>query len=142
MVLSNVELHAALDQRRLMIDPEPTPRTPTVENPQCPYDTSAVDLRLGGQISVPLPEKPFVFDLRRGGLAKFLTENCRAVTIDPDGGFALQPNQFVLGNTVERITLPIVEERLCLAARVEGKSSFTSQLRQSMQASRAPSRWK
>lgn len=60
----------------------------------------------------------------RGGLARFLAENCRPATIDPDGGFALKPNQFVLGNTVERVKLPILEGQPCLAARVEGKSSF------------------
>lgn len=124
MVLSNVKIHEALDSGRLVIEPQPQPRTPTIEAPQCPYDTSAVDLTLSDQLSIPLPEKPFVFDLRKGGLARFLSDNTRPVTIDPDGGFALKPNQFVLGNTVERVGLPIVGDQPCLAARVEGKSSF------------------
>jgi dCTP deaminase len=46
------------------------------------------------------------------------------VVIDPDGGFALQPGSFVLGNTIERIELPIVSGQTSLAARVEGRSSF------------------
>ena len=51
MILSNVEIQRALDERRLIIDPEPTPRTPTADFADCPYQTSAVDLRLASEIS-------------------------------------------------------------------------------------------
>jgi deoxycytidine triphosphate deaminase len=67
VVLSNAEIQVALDAGRLILDPQPVPRQPTVEHPECPYSTSAVDLRLGSELAIPLPEKPFVFDLRRGG---------------------------------------------------------------------------
>ena len=36
----------------------------------------------------------------------------------------LAPNKFVLGNTLERVHLPIREGRPCYAARIEGRSSF------------------
>lgn len=124
MVLSHAEIQAALDAGRLIVDPQPVPRQPTVEHPECPYSTSAVDLRLGSELAIPLPEKPFVFDLRRGGVARFLSENYRKVQMDPDGGFALKPNLFVLGNTVERVGLPLAAGAPGLAGRVEGKSSF------------------
>ena len=123
MVLSNVEIHKALDSGSLIINPEPSPRFPTLDDPDCPYGTTAVDLSLGMELAIPESDKPFVFDLRRGSIAKFLSENCRKVSIDPDGGFCLQPQQFVLGKTVERVGLPIREE-CTLAARVEGRSSF------------------
>ena len=53
MILSSTELHKALDQGRLVIEPEPSPRLPTIGGPHCPYDTHSVDLRLS-----PASEKP------------------------------------------------------------------------------------
>jgi len=52
MILSNVELHKALDEKRLIIEPEPVPRFPAV-GVHCPYDTHTVDLRLGNEIAIP-----------------------------------------------------------------------------------------
>jgi hypothetical protein len=47
MILSNSAIFAALDDGRLIIDPEPSPRNPADEpNADWPYGTSAVDLRL------------------------------------------------------------------------------------------------
>ena len=54
MILSNVEIHKALDERRLVIDPEPSPRLPSIGQ-NCPYDTHSVDLTLGSEIVIPLP---------------------------------------------------------------------------------------
>lgn len=123
MILSNVAIHDAIDRGRLRIDPEPYPRQPSIEQPDCPYDTTAVDLRLGQTLSVP-KEGPFTFDLRRRvPLAKFLAETCEKHEIGP-GGYALSPNEFVLGNTLEVIELPILPDYPALAARIEGKSSF------------------
>ena len=47
MILSNIRIHEALDQKRLVLDPEPAPRTKVDSGAECPYQTSAVDLRLG-----------------------------------------------------------------------------------------------
>jgi hypothetical protein len=67
MVLSNVSIQKALDSRLLVIDPEPTPRD-TSQGPKCPYDTTAVDLRLGNEIVELCPQSPHtVIDLRNGG---------------------------------------------------------------------------
>jgi dCTP deaminase len=122
MVLSNVEIQRALDEGRLIIDPEPLPRVPTADNPDCPYDTTSVDLRLGNKLSFP-KKGPYTYDLSRKGIAQFLKENCDHKIIDPTGGFTLEPNCFVLGETLERLALPILPDRT-LAARIEGKSSF------------------
>jgi len=123
MVLSNVEIHKALDDGRLVITPEPTPRTPTSNNPDCPYNTTSVDLKLGNTLSIPKPG-PYAYDLRKPGIANFLLQNCDHVQIDPVGGFTLKTNQLVLGKTLERLTLPINPNLPTLAARTEGKSSF------------------
>jgi len=124
VILSNVEIHAALDARRLIINPEPTPRTPTLSVPECPYGTTSVDLRLGQRISIPPRGGPFTYDLRKGGIARFLAEASKHIELDPRGGYALQPNDFVLGQTFEYLELPIIGDKPALAARIEGKSSF------------------
>jgi dCTP deaminase len=83
-----------------------------------------VNLRLGPQISIPKPGKPITLDLRRGGVAAFLPELYQTSTIDAAGGYALAPNKFILGRTLERVHFPIREGRPCYAARIEGRSSF------------------
>jgi dCTP deaminase len=128
MILSNAELWRSLDEGDLVIDPEPRPRRvtqgPDGKVSDTPYDTTAVDLRLAPRLSCADPGKPFTFDLRKGGIASFLSQVYRPIDIDPDGGYALQPGKFVLGITLEKIQLPIRKGRPSLAARIEGKSSF------------------
>jgi len=121
MILSNIEIQKAIDERRLIIIPDPQPRTP--EDPNCPYDTTAVDLHLGNALSIPQPG-PYMFDLRKkGGIAAFLAKNSQQIII-PEEGYALKQGQFTLGTTVERITLPLLPDGKSLAARIEGKSSL------------------
>jgi dCTP deaminase len=122
MILANVEIHRALDEGDLIIVPEPLPRFPSLDEPSCPYDTTAVDLSLADELSFA-EDGPYSYDLRSGDLATFLGKNSRTVRIDSRGGYALEPNAFVLGRTIERVHLPIRNERPNLAARVEGKSS-------------------
>jgi len=125
MILSNVEIHAALDSRRLIIDPEPSPRQGTAG--PCPYSTHSVDLRLGAQLRVPL-KGPYTFDLTQPDFSAFLARNSQAVLIEENHPYLLEPNRFVLGITLERIVLPLdapasIQTNSCLAARIEGKSS-------------------
>lgn len=148
MILSNRAIHEALDAGDLAIDPEPSPRFPT-SGAHCPYDTCSVNLRLGSRLSIPKEDKPFAFDLRRGKIAAFLADVYREIEIDPQGGYTLEPNLFILGNTRERVSLPIREGRPCYAARIEGRSSFaesvslsTSPLRPFTPAMPERSRWK
>lgn len=124
MILSNVGIQLALDSGDLVIDPEPTPRAKTLVSDICPYDTCSVNLRLGGTIAVPVAGKPITFDLRAGRVASFLAEFYKSKEIDADGGYALQPRRFILGQTLERVSLPIREGRPSYAARIEGRSSF------------------
>lgn len=53
MILSNLEIQKALDEGRLVIEPEPSPRELKPGVKYCPYDTTAVDLKLHNQISIP-----------------------------------------------------------------------------------------
>jgi len=120
MILSNIEIQKAIDEHRLIINPDPQPRSPEFSN--CPYDSTAVDLHLAKALSIPQPG-PYTFDLRRGGIAGFLARNSKQITI-PEEGYALKHGQFTLGVTVERITLPLLRDGKSLAARIEGKSSL------------------
>ena len=67
MILSNVEIQTALDAGRLIIDPEPSPRSEVSEQSECPYQTSAVDLTLGSMISIYKGDtSSMVIDLTKG----------------------------------------------------------------------------
>jgi len=121
MILCNIEIQAAIDSRRLTIFPEPLPRRPK-ENEYCPYDTHTVDLTLAPEISIP-DSGTYAYDLMQSGsLATFISKNSTKHKIA--NVFSLKRHHFILGRTVERISLPIDPKlETCLAARVEGKSS-------------------
>src|SRR5215470_538407 len=123
MILSNVAIHAALDAGDIVIRPEPTPRFRSKANPESPYDTMSVNLRLSPRLDLADEKKPFAFDLRTSGLPDFLRQTYTPERAGP-GGFTLNPGLFVLANTVEKVELPIREGRPVYAARVEGRSSF------------------
>jgi dCTP deaminase len=129
MILSNVELYKALDCGRIVLNPEPAPRLNDTGQ-ESPFDTHSVDVRLSANLSIP-QKGGYTFDLDGpGGGLKFpeLLSRLSDKYVIGDNGFALQPNQFVLGKTVERLFSPIDhaanrEAGVCFAARFEGKSS-------------------
>ena len=123
MILSNVEIQRALDERRLIIVPEPAPREPRgMKN--CPYQTSAVDLRLAAEISYFKEGLPFDINLLQGSFAKLFGPNSETRQISAEQPFVLRPNRLVLGRTLERVELPLLPDGRSLAARIEGKSSY------------------
>lgn len=124
MILSNIEIHKAIDDGDIIISPEPMPRLPSLSQHISPYDTTAVNLKLSQTLSVCSKKHPFAFDLRGRGLPDLLKKVYDPYQMGEYGGYSLEPNQFVLGNTVEHITLPIRSGRPVYAARVEGRSSF------------------
>lgn len=125
MILSNVEIQRAIDEKRLVIDPEPLPRQPVgAAGEDCPYQTSSVDLRLGDQISYFKEGLPLDINLSRGGFARLFGPMSESQTVIRGQPFVLRPNRLVLGRTLEQVTLPIVTDGQSLAARVEGKSSY------------------
>ncbi|RIK74384.1 MAG: dCTP deaminase [Planctomycetota bacterium] len=125
MILSNVEIHRALDEGRLVIEPQPSPRSPTANaTDDCPYQTSSIDLRLANEISYFREGLPLDINLSRGGFARLFGPMSESVKISEGQPFVLRPNHLVLGRTLERVELPIVANGQSLAARVEGKSSY------------------
>jgi dCTP deaminase len=122
MILSNRAIQQALDEKRLIIDPEPKPRRPTIENPDCPYGTTSVDLRLAPKISIP-KKGAYAFDLKNGKIAEFLVQNCDDIDLAKSGSYTLDRGAFVLGQTMEKVELPLIFGKPTLAARIEGKSS-------------------
>jgi dCTP deaminase len=88
----------------------------------CPYQTSAVDLRLGSEISFFKQPLPLNINLLRGGFAHLFGPNSKQQTITEDQPFVLKPGRLILGRTLETVGLPIIPDGTCLAARVEGKA--------------------
>jgi dCTP deaminase len=125
MILSNVSIHEALDQGRLKIVPEPAPRLKVDGGPKCPYQTSAVDLRLGTEIAYFKEGIPAQLDLRKGDFNTIFGPLSETRQITDDQPFVLRPRMLVLGKTHEHVTLPLQPAgTVSLAARVEGKSSY------------------
>ena len=126
MILSNVTIQKALEEGRLVIDPPPEPLQPTPGEPDCPYQTSAVDLRLSAEVSVyKVEQSPILIDLTKGRFNK-LSAVMEPRTLTEDQPLNLEPQRFVLGRTHERVGLPLLEDAdKSLAARVEGKSSYS-----------------
>ena len=83
MILSNVAIYEALEQGRIVITPEPSPRYLQVGQ-DSPFDTHSVDLRLAKYLSF-VKKGPYSFDLHqpgqpKGAFARFLasvSEVCR-----------------------------------------------------------------
>ncbi len=123
MILSNVEIHAALDNGRLVIEPQPSPRRPEFGRRYCPYDTHSVDLTLANEISVP-ESGTYAYDIMKpGSVSDLLSKHSKKCTLNEHQPFSLEPRQFILAKTLERIALPIEGGPPYLAARIEGKSS-------------------
>jgi len=122
MILSNSEILNALKNQHIIISPQPD--IPSLDNPGSAFNSTALDLRLGDTISVPLEKQPFSYDLRKGGIASFLKLNHKTHPIDAVGGFTLEPGRFVLSNTMEKVNFPIIPEGPCFCGRVEGRSSY------------------
>jgi len=123
MILSNVEIHRALDEGRLVLDPEPLPREVGL-NKACPYQTSSVDLRLGEEISYLKDGLALDINLARGRFMDLFASNSIRQKLSAEQPFVLRPGRLVLGRTLERVELPIMADGSCLAARLEGKSSY------------------
>ena len=124
MILSNVEIQRALDEGRLVLDPEPLPRNSGPGGANCPYQTSAVDLQLGDEISYLKHHLPLDINLDRGAFTDLFGPNSIRQRLTMEQPFVLRPGRLVLGKTLQRVELPLGKDGECLAARVEGKSSY------------------
>lgn len=125
MILSNVSIHDALDRGWIKIDPEPSPRAKLLGGPKCPYQSSAVDLRLGEEIAFFKEGIPALIDLRKGDFNTMFGPLSETRRLTDEQPFVLRPQKLVLGKTFERVSFPLQPAgTLSLAARVEGKSSY------------------
>ena len=104
MILSDVSIRKALAEGRIIIEP-------LMEGGVQP---SSVDLRVDRYFRVFRNDTTPFIDPKLA--QEDLTE---LVEVGADGSFILHPGEFVLGSTLERVTLPDD-----LVARLEGKSSL------------------
>jgi dCTP deaminase len=127
MILSDREIQAALHRDAIRINPAPPDiEAEPPEGQKSPWSSTTLDLRLdkpliqwvarkdGSKVEFVPPDDP------EFNLDSLIAQYARSFDISEDG-YLLQPNNFVLGWTIERIQLPSTSR---LAARVEGKSSL------------------
>jgi dCTP deaminase len=122
MILSDRETQLALRRGQVLITPVPAEEA---------WSSTAVDLRLGAQLPIwtppkhdpasGLPRPKFSPAAERFNIREVLASNTTAVLLTADAHFDIEPGQFILGWTHEKLRLP-PESRVC--ARVEGKSSL------------------
>lgn len=124
MILSNVSIHEALDRGWLKISPEPSPRRQGDRAGKSPFQTSAVDLRLGSEIAYFKEGIPAQIDLRKGDFNAMFGPLSNSRTLTDEQPYVLRPGKLVLGKTREVVELPLIDGQTSLAARVEGKSSY------------------
>lgn len=104
MILSDRDLRAAIASGRLRVEP-------LGENAIQP---SSIDLRIGAEFRVFANNRYPYIDVRQP-----MDDLTELVTVDADAPFILHPGEFVLGTTLETVTIPDD-----LVARLEGKSSL------------------
>ena len=104
VLLSDRDIRSETEAGRVVLDPW----DPAMIQP------SSVDVRLDKYFRLFDNHKYPVIDP-----AQDQPDLTRLVEVDPSEGFVLHPGEFVLGSTLETVTLPDD-----LAARVEGKSSL------------------
>jgi deoxycytidine triphosphate deaminase len=118
VILSDVGIRAALASGDLEIDPPP-------QDDQ--YTPSSIDLFLGGGFRVwdrgrlAMPGFSPTLDLALQNYQATASGYLIDAVLDAGGAFVLQPGQFVLAVTRERVNL---RRSSRLAARVEGRSSM------------------
>jgi len=111
MKLSDKDIRRALEDGRLAIEPLDPARIGPI----------SVDLTLGPTFLYFQHSQLPLIDLGEGASAQHLRETTPMETADvgPDGRFILQPGEFALGATAERVALPAD-----LAGWLDGRSSL------------------
>jgi dCTP deaminase len=97
-------LREEIAARRIVIDPL---------DERC-IQPSSIDVKVSNLFRVFRNHTAGIIDVKQD-----LEDLTEMVVVDPDGVFMLHPGEFVLGSTLERITVPDD-----LVARIEGKSSL------------------
>jgi len=108
MILSDRDLRARMASGELVVTP--------LDNPELQIQPSSIDLRLATTFVVyRLPHVPCIDPLD----PKTVEGYTETIEIPEGEAFVLQPGEFALGSTVERVEIPPD-----LVARVEGRSSI------------------
>jgi len=108
MILSDRDLKARIAQGDIVIEP--------LDDPELQIQPASIDLRLGNVFMVYRLPHVACIDSRDPQSVSGYTEQ---IVIEDGSGFILQPGEFALGSTLERIAVPAD-----LVARVEGRSSI------------------
>ncbi len=120
MILSNANILNAVKMKRLFIEP-----LDGQDASKSPFNTSAIDLRLGNEIAVPKNENaPLQLDLSKPGIPQLLHQYSETKIITEDQPYTLKKGVFVLAQTMERVAFPLHRKGTCYSARVEGRSSL------------------
>lgn len=113
-ILSDEQIWGLLGSGRIKLDPAPASDAVT---------TSAIDLRLGNEFKKPRQLGGAVgtwIDTRESEAVMEAIAGLYEIENVPDGGyFEMEPGKFVLGWTLEKVTLPSY-----LSARIEGRSTL------------------
>lgn len=108
MILSDRDIQERLARGDLVVEP--------LDDPGLQIQPASVDLRLAQTFVVyRLPHVPCI-DPRDASTIEGYTET---IEVAPGAAFVLQPGEFALGSTLERVRIPPD-----LVARVEGRSSI------------------
>jgi dCTP deaminase len=118
MILPDREIQLALAARQIRIEPPPMPEA---------YSSTSVDLTLSPLVRTwkrfeqPGVEPPIISPGAKGFNFGTVVDSYADTATTPASGYILEPGEFVLAWTHERIELPVSGR---LGARVEGKSSL------------------
>ena len=115
MVLSSKAIEEAIKEGLIEIDPYPN-------FAKC--DTTSIDLHLGHLVSRPREGFSLSIDVSEGKPISPTLQTLYERFEIQKTGYTLRPNQFILGQTKEKISLKILPNKKVYAARVEGKSSL------------------
>jgi len=119
MILSNVDILAAIDAGRISIEPL---GGRDVSRP--PFNASSVDLRLAPTITVPR-STPTSHRLDTEYDKVYYAQNSDKYEITDTSPYVLKPNFFVLAQTLETVYFPTTGDGPFYAARIEGRSSLS-----------------
>lgn len=109
MILSDRDIRRAIQEGRVKIDSDQPEMFMHIH-------ASSMDMRLGNTFKLYEHSKFSVLDPKR---PESFQGNMRTITIPEGEAFIVQPGEFVLGVTMEKITVPDD-----LVVRVEGRSSL------------------
>ena len=118
MILSGDDIHKALAEGRMMIEPAPGKEQ---------IDTTSIDLHMGEPLWIWDPKltrpdsETLKISLDEYNYREFSKQHQVEVAKEPSGKYLLQPNRVYLGSTLEKVRFPAGSK---LAGRVEGKSSL------------------